>query len=99
MKIFKEIFPTGRAEPRLPPEVYKAVSDAIQACQLGGADPAQQAAEASQDIDAYLASYSGGPAKVKASLPAKRLKILAQGFSQLQPWVSAGFCRVAVKRF
>ena len=64
MKIFKEeIFPTGRAEPRVPPEVYKAVSDAIQACQLTGADPAQQAAEASQDIDAYLASYSGAPPK------------------------------------
>ena len=60
MKIFTaEIFPTGRGEPRVPPEVYKAVSDAIQACQLGGADPRQQAAQASDNIDAFLAGYSG----------------------------------------
>ena len=64
MKIFKEeIFPTGRGEPRVPPEVYKAVSDAIQACQLGGADPHQQAAQASDNINAYLAGYSGAPLK------------------------------------
>jgi multiple sugar transport system substrate-binding protein len=62
MKVFKdEIFPTGRGEPRVPPEVYKAVSDAIQACQLGGASPEEQAASASQNIDAYLAGYSGAP--------------------------------------
>ncbi|HEY0791246.1 MAG TPA: sugar ABC transporter substrate-binding protein [Chthoniobacterales bacterium] len=62
MKIFKdEIFPTGRGEPRVPPEVYKAVSDAIQACQLGGADPHQQAAQASDNIDSFLAGYSGAP--------------------------------------
>jgi len=62
IKIFKdEIFPTGRAETRLPPKIYKAVSDAIQACQLGGADPERQAAEASQNIDAYLAGYTGAP--------------------------------------
>jgi multiple sugar transport system substrate-binding protein len=62
MKIFKdEIFPTGRGEPRVPPEVYKAVSDAIQACQLGGADPHQQAAQASDNINSYLAAYSGAP--------------------------------------
>jgi multiple sugar transport system substrate-binding protein len=62
MKLFKEeIFPTGRGEPRVPPEVYKAISDAIQACQLGGADPRQQAAQASDNIDAFLAGYSGAP--------------------------------------
>ena len=60
MKQFKdEIFPTGRGEPRYPPVVYKAISDAIQACQLTNADPAQQAELASAQIDAYLESYQG----------------------------------------
>jgi multiple sugar transport system substrate-binding protein len=62
MKSFKdEIFPTGRGEPRVPPEVYKAVSDAIQACQLSGADPKQTAEEASQRIESFLAGYTGAP--------------------------------------
>ena len=44
MKLFKDLtLLTGRSEPRVPPEVYKAVSDTIQACQLGGADPTQAA--------------------------------------------------------
>ena len=34
-----DILPGVRAEPRLPPEAYKIISDAIQAAQLGGADP------------------------------------------------------------
>lgn len=60
MKAFAEkIFPTGRGEPRYPPVVYKAVSDALQACQLGGADPHQQAELAGRSIDAYLRSYQG----------------------------------------
>ncbi|MBV8814371.1 MAG: extracellular solute-binding protein, partial [Verrucomicrobia bacterium] len=64
MKVFKDqIFPTGRGEPRVPPEVYKAVSDAIQAAQLSGANPEQQAAEASQNIDSFLSGYSGAPLK------------------------------------
>ena len=64
LKTFKdEIFPGGRGEPRVPPEVYKPISDAIQACQLGGADPAKQAAQASQQIDAFLATYAGAPIK------------------------------------
>jgi len=62
MKSFKdEIFPTGRGEPRVPPEVWKAVSDAIQACQLGGADPKQTAEEASQHIESFLGGYTGAP--------------------------------------
>jgi multiple sugar transport system substrate-binding protein len=62
MKIFKdEIFPTGRGEPRVPPEVYKTISDSIQACQLGGADPKQTAEQGSQEIDSFLAGYSGAP--------------------------------------
>lgn len=60
MKTFKEdIFPGGRGEPRLTSEVYKAVSDAIQACQLDGANPEQQAHQAAQKIDSFLKGYSG----------------------------------------
>ena len=62
MQVFAEqVFPGGRAEPRYPPEVYKPISDAIQACQLGGADPAREAERASEQIDAFLAGYSGAP--------------------------------------
>ena len=62
LKLFKdEIYPTTRGEPRVPPQVYKIVSDAIQECQLNGQDPGKQAASASQQIDDYLATYSGAP--------------------------------------
>lgn len=57
----KDILPTVRAEPRLPPEVYKIISDAIQAAQLGGADPQATATAASQQLDAFLATYTGAP--------------------------------------
>ncbi len=56
-----QIFPGGRAEPRIPPVVYKSVSDAIQQVQLAGASPASAASTASAAIDAYLKSYQGGP--------------------------------------
>ncbi|MFC7456151.1 ABC transporter substrate-binding protein [Brachybacterium sp. GCM10030267] len=56
-----EILPTGRAEPRFPPVIYKAVSNAIQATQLGGADPAEEAATAQDAIESYLETYEGGP--------------------------------------
>lgn len=60
MQTFKDtIFPGARAEPRYPPEIYKAISDALQACMLNGADPRQQAATASQTIDTFLSSYKG----------------------------------------
>jgi multiple sugar transport system substrate-binding protein len=60
MKFFREeAFPDGRGEPRYTPEVYKAVSDAIQACQLNGADPAQAAEQAAQNINSFLKGYSG----------------------------------------
>ena len=53
MKLFKDvILLTGRSEPRVPPEVYMAISDTIQACQLGGADPMQAAEEGSQRMKA-----------------------------------------------
>jgi len=62
MKTFKEdVFPGARAEPRVPPEVYKPISDAIQACQLNGADPAQAADLAAKQIETYLATYKGAP--------------------------------------
>lgn len=57
----REIYPGTRAEPRVPPEVYKIISDAIQASQLGGVDPAQAAATADQQLNAFLAGYSGAP--------------------------------------
>ncbi|MFL5661671.1 MAG: extracellular solute-binding protein [Ktedonobacteraceae bacterium] len=60
MKIFKDdVFPGARGEPRYPAEVYKAISDAIQACMLNGADPRQAAETASNTIDSFLAGYSG----------------------------------------
>jgi multiple sugar transport system substrate-binding protein len=37
-----EIYPGARAEPRMPPPVYKAISDAIQACQLNGQKPEER---------------------------------------------------------
>ena len=57
----KEIHPGTRAEPRLPPEVYKSISDAIQGAMLGGVDPEQAAKTASDQIDAFLATYKGAP--------------------------------------
>ncbi|MGI8475843.1 MAG: ABC transporter substrate-binding protein [Thermomicrobiales bacterium] len=61
-KVFAEqILPTGRAEPRVPPEVYKAVSDAIQAAQLKGTDPKQAGETAATQIEAFLATYQGVP--------------------------------------
>jgi multiple sugar transport system substrate-binding protein len=62
MKLFKDVvFPSARSEPRVPPEVYKAVSDTIQACQLSGADPKQAAEEGSQRIESFLSGYTGAP--------------------------------------
>jgi multiple sugar transport system substrate-binding protein len=60
-KFAEDIFPGGRAEPRVPPEVYKSVSDAIQACQLNAADPAQAAETAATEIESFLSSYEGAP--------------------------------------
>ena len=56
-----EILPAGRAEPRFPPVIYKAVSNAIQATMLGGDDPARQAEIAQGAIESYLETYEGGP--------------------------------------
>ncbi|WHX17258.1 sugar ABC transporter substrate-binding protein [Streptomyces malaysiensis subsp. malaysiensis] len=60
MKRFKdEIFPGGRAEPRYPPVVYKAISDAIQGTMLAGHDVADEAERAARSIAAYTKSYKG----------------------------------------
>lgn len=56
-----DILPGTRGEPRLPPEVYKIISDAIQQTQRGGADCEATAAAASQQLDAFLANYHGAP--------------------------------------
>jgi len=62
MKVFsQEIYPGTRAEPRVPPQVYKIISDAIQATQLNGQDPAKVAEQASAQLDGFLAGYSGAP--------------------------------------
>lgn len=58
-KFARDIHPGTRAEPRVPPEVYKIISDAIQQTQLGGADPQATATAASKQLDAFLATYSG----------------------------------------
>jgi len=55
----REVLPGGRGEPRYPPNVYQPVSDAIQACQLSGADPAERARRASGLIEDALATYRG----------------------------------------
>jgi multiple sugar transport system substrate-binding protein len=57
----RDIYPGTRGEPRLPPAAYKIISDAIQATQLGGADPAAVAESASRQLDAFFAGYSGAP--------------------------------------
>ena len=57
----QEILPTARAEPRVPPEVYKSISDAIQAAMLGGVAPEDAAASASEQLDAFLNNYDGAP--------------------------------------
>ena len=60
-KFVQEIAPKGKGEPRYPSEMYKAISDAIQKCQLSGGDPKAEAARAAQRIDAFLKSYDGAP--------------------------------------
>jgi len=57
----EEILPGGRAEPRVTPEIYKSISDAIQSTMLAGTDPAQAGEQAAKEIEAFLAGYSGAP--------------------------------------
>ncbi|MYS53471.1 sugar ABC transporter substrate-binding protein, partial [Streptomyces sp. SID6013] len=60
MRKFKdEIFPGGRAEPRYPPVVYKAISDAIQGTMLAGRGVKSEIERATRSIEAYTKSYKG----------------------------------------
>ncbi|HCA85175.1 MAG TPA: sugar ABC transporter substrate-binding protein [Streptomyces sp.] len=60
MKYFKdEVFPGGRSEPRYPPVVYKAISDAIQGTMLAGRGAESEMERAAQSIEAYTKSYQG----------------------------------------
>ncbi|MGW8887207.1 ABC transporter substrate-binding protein [Streptomyces sp. NPDC055749] len=60
MKVFKDdVFPGGRAEPRYPPVVYKAISDAIQGTMLAGRGVASETERAAESIAAYTKSYKG----------------------------------------
>ncbi|MET7639747.1 sugar ABC transporter substrate-binding protein [Streptomyces sp. NPDC005438] len=60
MKYFKdEVFPGGRAEPRYPPVIYKAMSDAIQGTMLAGRDVRSEAERADQSVRAYVSGYKG----------------------------------------
>ncbi len=60
-KFADQVVPGLQSEPRYPPEVYKAISDAIQSTQLSGADPKSAANKAAQTINTYLNSYQGAP--------------------------------------
>jgi len=51
--------PLGRGEPRFPPEVVKAVTDALQAVMLSGTDPRAAAQRAGDQIDSALTGYDG----------------------------------------
>jgi multiple sugar transport system substrate-binding protein len=53
--------PYARGEPRYTPEVVKAVTDAIQAAQLKGEDPASVAQRTHERIGNLLSSYNGAP--------------------------------------
>ncbi|PZE23181.1 MULTISPECIES: ABC transporter substrate-binding protein [unclassified Curtobacterium] len=60
LKFFHDVvLPTGRGEPRYPPVVYKAISDAIQQVQAAGGDAAGQAARAESAIEAFMQTYQG----------------------------------------
>lgn len=60
LKTFSDtIAPTARPEPRYPPEVYKAISDAIQATQMSGKDPRRAADDAASVIENFLTTYDG----------------------------------------
>ncbi|MDQ3410986.1 MAG: extracellular solute-binding protein, partial [Chloroflexota bacterium] len=62
LQIFRdEILPGARAEPRVTPEVYRPIADAIQATMLNGADAQEAGEQAAQQIEAFLAGYQGAP--------------------------------------
>ena len=56
-----EVNPTGRPEPRFPPEVYKPISDALQSAMLSGEDPAAAAGRAQEQLEEFISGYDGVP--------------------------------------
>ncbi|ADD42792.1 ABC transporter substrate-binding protein [Stackebrandtia nassauensis] len=58
-KFVEEIAPIAVGEPRYPVEIYRSISDAIQACQLDGADPATVAADTDEQIQTFVSTYEG----------------------------------------
>lgn len=54
-----EVYPTGRPEPRFPPEVYKPISDALQSCMMNGVNPGEAAEQAQQKLVDYMGTYNG----------------------------------------
>jgi multiple sugar transport system substrate-binding protein len=61
LKFAQQVVPGLRSEPRYPPQVYKAISDAIQSTQLAGANPKDAASQAASTIDSFLQGYNGAP--------------------------------------
>ncbi|MGW1677841.1 ABC transporter substrate-binding protein [Saccharopolyspora sp. NPDC002376] len=62
MRVFAEdVMAKARPEPRYPPEIYRAISDAVQSCQLDGGDPVASAETAAEQIDTFLSTYDGAP--------------------------------------
>jgi multiple sugar transport system substrate-binding protein len=60
MQVFvRDIAPAGIPEPRYPPEVYRAISDSLQACQLGGVSPDEAVGTAAAQINTFLSGYHG----------------------------------------
>jgi multiple sugar transport system substrate-binding protein len=51
---------TSRGEPRYPPVLYKALSNAIQSVQLAGGDARAETRVAQDAIESFLKTYEGG---------------------------------------
>ncbi|MET9425460.1 hypothetical protein ABZY06_32925 [Streptomyces sp. NPDC006540] len=58
-----QVFPGGRAEPRYPPVVCKAISDAVQGTMLAGRSVASETERAAESIAAYARSPQGASLK------------------------------------
>ncbi|TQM05932.1 ABC transporter substrate-binding protein [Pseudonocardia kunmingensis] len=56
----RELLSSTRGEPRYPPVLYKALSNAIQSVQLAGGDARTQARLAQDAIESFLQTYEGG---------------------------------------
>jgi multiple sugar transport system substrate-binding protein len=56
----REQLSSSRGEPRYPPVLYKALSNAIQSVQLAGGDARTQAQLAQDAIESFLQTYDGG---------------------------------------